>query len=149
MRRAALALVLLMVVGCSNSAEEPTPATTLVIHATGGDVTLEVEIADSPEEREIGLMDREHLDPYDGMAFVWDEPVRASFWMKDTLIPLSIAFWDEGGEIVAMFDMDPCEAEPCRSYAPEVAVVGALEVDQGRLASVGVEVGDLVEIPER
>lgn len=145
--RRVVPLVLLIAVGCSNGDDASGgEASELLVHAAGGEVTLRVEIADTPEEREVGLMDRETLDPYDGMAFVWDEPVQASFWMKDTRIPLSIAFWDADGEIVAMFDMDPCEDDPCPSYAPDGAVLGAVEVDQGRLEAEGIELGDRVEL---
>ncbi len=120
---------------------------TLVIHTSTGDQDLAVQVADTPEARATGLMGRERLDPYDGMAFVWDEPVNASFWMKDTLIPLSIAFWDSGGRIVAIFDMDPCTADPCPTYDSGVPILGAVEVDQGALDRRGVEVGDEVELP--
>ena len=51
------------------------------------------------------------------MAFVWDEPTQGAFWMKDTLIPLSVAFWDEDGRIVGIVDMEPCATEPCPTYA--------------------------------
>jgi hypothetical protein len=109
-------------------------------------VSLAVELADTPEERETGLMNRERLAPYDGMVFTWVEPVRASFWMKDTLIPLSIAFWDEGGLILSILDMDPCRADPCPTYDPGVEFVGAVEVRQGLFGTRGVEVGDRVEL---
>ena len=58
-------------------------------------VEVDVEVADDDDERTIGLMNRERLDPDAGMVFLWDEPLHATFWMKDTLIRLSIAFWDE------------------------------------------------------
>jgi uncharacterized membrane protein (UPF0127 family) len=68
--------------------------------------------------------------------------------MKDTLIPLSIAFWNEQDRIVAILDMEPCEADPCPSYDPEVEFEGALEVNQGFFEEHGVEVGDTVELIE-
>jgi uncharacterized protein len=55
-------------------------------------------------------MGRESLREDAGMVFLETQPVRQSFWMKDTLIPLSVAFWDEGGEILATLEMDPCDA---------------------------------------
>ena len=78
--------------------------------------TLFVEVADSPSEHERGLMDIESLLADEGMAFVFQEPTQTSFWMKDTLIPLSIAFVDEEGVVVGVRDMQPCEADPCRTY---------------------------------
>jgi uncharacterized membrane protein (UPF0127 family) len=66
--------------------------------------------------------------------------------MKNTLIPLSVAFWDEAGRIVAILDMEPCPANPCPTYDPGSSFVGALEVDQGRFASDGVAIGDRIEV---
>lgn len=148
MRRAALLLVPLLLAACSGSGGSPNPEEpdTLTIHAAGGDATLTVEVADSAEERATGLMDRESLAADAGMVFVWDEPVDASFWMKDTLIPLSIAFWDQQGRIVGILDMDPCEADPCPTYASPEPYVGAVEVNQGWFASYGIEVGDIAEL---
>jgi uncharacterized membrane protein (UPF0127 family) len=151
----AVALVLGLLSSCGPDAQAPAesgsaPAAPsgprVLVHTSDGAVTLEVEVADDAEERATGLMHRERLDPFDGMAFLWDSPVRTSFWMKDTLIPLSIAFWDETGQIVAILDMPPCREDPCPTYDPGAAFVGALEVDQGRFASEGVEVGDRVEV---
>jgi hypothetical protein len=153
MRRVPLLLgaVALAAAACGG-AEEPTttpsprspegPALTITTEA--GRVNLVVEVADDAEERSIGLMNREELEPFDGMAFLWDEPVHTSFWMKDTLIPLSIAFWDAHGRIVSILDMEPCEADPCPTYDPGTEFVGAVEVKQGLFADRGVEVGDLV-----
>ena len=148
MYRALLALALIAAGPCSadSSTGEVRESATLVIHTSAGDQGFTVQVADTPEARATGLMGRERLDPYDGMAFVWDEPANASFWMKDTSIPLSIAFWDPGGRIVAIFDMDPCTADPCPTYDPGTEVLGAIEVEQGALARRGVEVGDEVEL---
>ena len=80
------------------------------------------------------------------MAFLWEEPVVSSFWMKDTLIPLSIAFWDDAGRIISILDMDTCTEDPCPSYGPDEPFVGAVEVDRGTLGERGVTVGDRVEL---
>ena len=141
------AFLLLLSVACgSTGAPEPVNPAGLSIRTSGGTVSLEVQVADTPGERQTGLMGRESLSPYDGMAFVWDEPVESSFWMKDTLIPLSIAFWDEDGRIISILDMDPCLGDPCPSYGPGEPFIGALEVRQGTLARHGVAVGDHVEL---
>jgi hypothetical protein len=94
-------------------------------------------------------MGRESLSPYDGMAFVWAGPVQSSFWMKDTLIPLSIAFWDQEGRIVSILDMKPCRSDPCPTYGPDAPYVGAVEVRQGELERHGVGVGDTVDLTLR
>jgi len=114
----------------------------VTIETDGGPVEVAVEIADSDEEREVGLMNRESLAEDAGMLFVFEEDVDFGFWMKNTLIPLSIAFADADGEIVRILDMEPCEADPCRVYDPEASYRTALEVNQGAFADWGVAEGD-------
>jgi uncharacterized protein len=145
--RLAVCLLLAAVACGSAAARDPDPPAGLSIRTAEGTVTLEVEVADTAAERQAGLMGRESLNPYDGMAFVWDEPVEATFWMKDTRIPLSIAFWDDRGRIISILDMDPCTGDPCPSFGPEEPFVGAVEVGQGAFAMQGVAVGDTVELP--
>lgn len=108
--------------------------------------TFAVEIADDPAEQERGLTGRTELEAGTGMAFVWDDPIAAVFWMKDTVIPLDIAFWDADGRIVAILTMRPCTADPCPTYDPGTSVLGALEVNAGELAAAGVRTGDVVDV---
>ena len=91
-------------------------------------------------------MDRTSLGADDGMVFLFDAASSGSFWMKDTLIPLSIAFWDETGRIVGIRDMDPCTADPCPTYGSPEPYVGALEVNQGFFEEHGVVIGDHIEL---
>jgi uncharacterized membrane protein (UPF0127 family) len=140
-------LLLLTLVACDKGEAIHPREATLRIETATANVSLDVEVADDDAERARGLMEREELGPIDGMAFVWDEPVETTFWMKDTLIPLSIAFWDDRGRIFSILDMAPCEAEPCPRYGPGAPILGALEVEQGAFADHGVEVGDHVELP--
>jgi uncharacterized protein len=126
------------------------PPSFLSIRTQGGQpATLHVEIADDDESRARGLMGREELPADQGMAFVWEEPTTTTFWMKDTPLPLSIAFWDTEGLIVAIEDMEPCEAEPCPSYGAPEPFIGAVEVNQGWFEANGVAVGDHVELEIR
>ena len=114
---------------------------------TGGEtVTVPVEIAETASERELGLMHREELPSKAGMVFLFDEDQTAGFWMKNTLIPLSIAFYDAEGQIVRILDMEPCPADPCTVYEPGVAYRGALEVNKGAFRSWGVEAGDRITL---
>ena len=145
MRLVPLLAVVAVACGSSGASDTDAPAA-LSIRTRDGTVSLDVQVADTPAERRIGLMGRESLSPYDGMAFVWDEPVQSTFWMKDTLIPLTIAFWDDGGRIVSILDMEPCIEDPCPSYGPDEPFVGAVEVGQGTLRQRGVAVGDVVEL---
>jgi uncharacterized membrane protein (UPF0127 family) len=142
-----LAPVLLLVAVACGSAEEgsdPNASAALSIGTDQGTVSLVVQVADTPTERQTGLMGRESLPPYDGMAFVWEEPLVTTFWMKDTLIPLSIAFWDADGRIISILEMDPCTEDPCPSYGPGEPFVGAVEVARGTFERLGVAVGDRV-----
>jgi uncharacterized protein len=109
-------------------------------------VPVHVEIAETESARQRGLMGRTSLGSDDGMAFLFDQPVTASFYMKDTLIPLSIVFWDRSARVVAILDMDPCRADPCPQYSPGVAFIGAAEANQGFFRAHGVRVGDKVEL---
>jgi uncharacterized protein len=147
--RYALVLVLLLAAACGSSSDPAQgggDTATLEIRTDAGVRSFDVEVADTTDERRTGLMGRESLAPYDGMAFLWTDPVQGSFWMKDTLIPLSIAFWDTDGTIVSMMDMQPCMADPCPTYGPDAPFVGAVEVAQGELEQRGVGVGDTVEL---
>jgi hypothetical protein len=118
----------------------------LTFLTSGGRVTIRVEIADTDAERELGLMGKTSLAPERGMVFLYDEPAERSFWMKDTLIPLSIAFWDERGRIVTILDMDPCPDGVCPTYESGVPVVGAVEVNQGYFDKHGITEGDRVRL---
>jgi len=145
-RRLAPLLLVLVAAACGTEEHASDGRVPLSISTGDGAAVLRVEIADTPEERTEGLMHRTSLPEDAGMAFLWDEPVDAGFWMKDTLIPLQIAFWDEDGAIVALFEMTPCETEPCETYGPEDPYVGAVEANSGWFTDHGVEVGDTVEL---
>ena len=112
----------------------------------GGGARLHVEIADDAEEQRRGLMGVEELPTDEGMAFVWTEPVEDTFWMKDTLIPLSIAFVDEGGRVVGIRDMPPCGSDPCPHYGIDEPYVLAIEANLGWFDDHGVGVGDQAEL---
>jgi uncharacterized protein len=150
--RSALVFILLLAAACGSS-QEPNPgaqdSATLEIRTDSGVRSFDVEVADTTTERRTGLMGRQALTPFDGMAFLWAGPVQGSFWMKDTLIPLSIAFWDEHGRIVSIMDMEPCRADPCPSYIPDAPYVGAVEVRLGELERHGVGLGDTVDLTVR
>ena len=121
---------------------------TVSIDTAGGEVTVPVEVADTPAKRERGLMGRQSLALDAGMVFVFPKDSKDAFWMKDTLIPLSIAFYDDRGRIVSLLDMEPCRAEPCPLYSPGAAYRGALEVNRGAFDRWGVRVGDRLRLEQ-
>jgi uncharacterized membrane protein (UPF0127 family) len=122
------------------------PHGTAVIRTPARTVQVRVEIAETVQQHERGLSGRPALAPNSGMAFLWTSDVRGRFWMKDTSIPLSIAFWDNRGRILRILDMAPCRRDPCKIYDPHVAFRGALEVNRGAFARWGVRRGALVTI---
>ncbi len=143
------ALILGTLAGCERGTSvSTTPFTGHATFATAsGKVrTSTLEIADTGAERERGLMNRNTLAPNAGMVFVFDGETTNSFWMKDTPIPLSIAFWGDGGRVVDILDMQPCTTDPCTVYTPRGPYTRALEMNLGWFERRGVQIGDRVEL---
>jgi uncharacterized membrane protein (UPF0127 family) len=120
-----------------------------------GDRTVTAEVADDPIEIRTGLMFRDSLADDAGMLFLLPAAQTRGFWMKNTRIPLSIAYMNRVDEftfeVVSMRDMEPCRTDTCPGYPPEPAGTSynaTLEVNQGFLATAGVEVGDELTIRE-
>lgn len=107
-----------------------------------GHRVLQVEVADDEQERARGLMYRDALAAGHGMVFVYPDERERGFWMRNTRVPLSIAFMDAQGRIVRLADMQPFDETTTRSLAPALY---ALEVPQGWFAEQGVAIGDRVE----
>lgn len=129
----------------------PLDTGTVFIETATDTFTLSVEIAESPNQREIGLMERVELPQNEGMIFLSYEEADSTrgFWMFRTRIPLDIAYLDRDGRIVAIRAMEPCSspyASYCPEYPPGVSYWGALEVNQGYFEARGIGVGDLVTL---
>ncbi|MEZ5256667.1 MAG: DUF192 domain-containing protein [Ilumatobacteraceae bacterium] len=117
---------------------------TITAHLTepdGSSCTRCLLLADTPALRSQGLMGVTSLGGYDGMAFRYADPVLSRFWMKDTLIPLDIAFYarQEGDGLtrLARFEMEPCAAESCPTTGPDEPFVLAVETERGRAEALG------------
>jgi uncharacterized membrane protein (UPF0127 family) len=108
---------------------------------SGDPVSIRAEIARTDAERARGLMYRKKLPDGEGMLFVFDRDQILSFWMKDTLIPLSIAYISSDGRILEIHDMKPQDLSPIRSAR---SLRYALEVPQGWFSRIGVSLGDRV-----
>jgi uncharacterized membrane protein (UPF0127 family) len=113
--------------------------------AVSGTVRMEIELARTDKQHAQGLMNRKKLDDGKGMLFVFDRDQIMSFWMKNTIIPLSIAFIASDGRILEIYDMKPLDTSIVRSvrYARY-----ALETPQGWFSRAGITSGDVVQIPE-
>jgi hypothetical protein len=131
----ALVVTLFAVSGCSR---HQLPTTVIRVK----DVPMRVEVADDGEERSRGLMFRDSLGADEGMLFVYPVEAPRSFWMKDTRIPLSIAYLASDGTIVSMADMRPMSERGTPSDQPAMY---ALEVNQGWFGKRGIAVGDRVQ----
>jgi uncharacterized protein len=136
LRHALLALVCALVTSAAWSQGEPQnlAATTLKV----GMHSIRAQLAITPQQRQIGLMHRREMPSHEGMLFVFDEPSRQCFWMRNTLIPLTIAYLADDGTVVNLADMQPqsdeshCSAKPVRF---------ALEMNQGWFAKRGIKPG--------
>jgi uncharacterized protein len=102
---------------------------------------LKVEVAESEPQREQGLMYRKSLGRNEGMLFLFEEPAYHSMWMKNTLIPLSVAFLDAKGEILNILDMEPETLDAHMAAGPAVY---AIETNKGWFAANGIKPGDKV-----
>ncbi len=111
---------------------------------TIGDVELLVAVADTREARGRGLMFVDDLGDLDGMLFVFESERSGSFWMKDTLIDLDIAWFDDAGVLVGATTMVPCVADPCPSYDPGAPFRYAVEAPAGDLSFVDTGTGLVV-----
>lgn len=118
---------------------------------TNGDerITMPVLVADDPSLRSIGLMHRTELPGDAGMLFEFDAPTAGAFWMKNTLLPLSIAFVGQDGTVQQVLDMEPCTADPCPRYAPADPYVRAVEANQGYFAAHDITAGWSLEVGGR
>lgn len=110
-------------------------------NANGDTVLLRLEVASTEAQREYGLMYRPSLDPDSGMVFVWTSPVQDSFWMDNTLIPLTVAFIGSDDRVQEIQDM---QAETCTFHTPSQPYQYAIEANLGYFAANGIRPGDQV-----
>lgn len=123
--------------------DKPNP-TLKKVTLVSGQTQVVVEVAATETERNRGLMFRKTLADGKGMLFVFDTDQRVSFWMKNTSLPLSLAYLASDGTILQVLDLAPFSEEPRPS---ERSIRYALEVPQGWFAKVGLKPGDRFEIP--
>ena len=139
MLRIVISMVLASLIAAPASAAPAALSTrTLTIHGA----KLTVEVAATPQSRETGLMNRFSLPRDHGMLFVFEASEPRAFWMKNTYVPLSIAFVDSTGRILNIEDMRPRDESSHWSRGPAMY---AIEVRQGWFAEKGIQPGDAVE----
>lgn len=125
------------VISCQNSAG-------MIPIVTPNNETIYLELADTPSKRTQGLMFRTDLAYNHGMLFVFSDTQVRTFWMKNTSIPLSIAYIDLQGQVVHIADMHPHTLDLVSSIVP---VPYAIEMNQGVLEQFGIRKGTILNIP--
>jgi uncharacterized membrane protein (UPF0127 family) len=142
-----LLAAVLVLAACGNGTPPAVPGAQLpVAWLSVGDHRITAEIAQRPADRARGLMFRESLPPDHGMLFLFPEETIQSFWMRNTTIPLSIAYADARGRIVRIADLEPLDERPVTSIGPARY---ALEMNRGWFSAHAVVAGDQITgIPE-
>ena len=140
--RALWIAVALACAACGNGTPPAVPGAQLPVDwLTVGGHRITVEVARDANERSRGLMFRDALPPDHGMLFVFEIEEVQAFWMRNTVIPLSVAYADAGGRIVRIADLEPLDERPVTSIAPSLY---ALEMNRGWFAAHHVVAGDRI-----
>ena len=136
LRRLALAALLSPLLAWAQDAPQLNLQRTSI---TAGMHLIDAQVAQTPEQRQAGLMQRKEMPQREGMIFVFDEPGQQCFWMKNTLLPLTAAFVADDGTIINMADMKPQTLDPHCSKEP---VRYVLEMNSGWFAQKGIKAGN-------
>jgi uncharacterized protein len=152
--------VSVLLLGCSASSSPPSvaqspvptpeasPSQTLPItaKATLNNQVIQLEVAQTPEQQEVGLMNRSPLPDDRGMLFLFEPPRPVIFWMKNTPSPLDMVFLLNGKVKAIAADARPCAADPCPTYSSNDTVNQVIELRSGRAEELGLKVGDRLSI---
>ena len=141
--RSLTAISLAVLARASASTETPNKATRFpVVSLTAGMHVIRAEVAASEAERQQGLMYREKMGANEGMVFLFGAPASVCMWMKNTYIPLSVAFIDDNGKIVNIEDMQPQTTD---SHCAKKPIRYALEMNQGWFRQKNIKPGMQIE----
>ena len=132
-----IVLLILPLAGCAGKLE--------TIQVKIGNQVFTLEVAETAEERARGLMERKNLPQDRGMIFVFPEDGKLSFWMKNTPLPLSIAFISREGVIKEIYNLEPYSLKPVESL---YYVRYAVELNRGAFEKAGVSPGYRILLPE-
>lgn len=132
--------VIIFISGCLGQSK-------LTIFTANDEVNINIEIADTNEERQKGLMHRGYLDENSGMLFIFDNEQPVLFWMKNTRIPLDMIFVSANGTITEIKeDVQPCMSDPCQIYPSKYPTKYVIEVNAGFSKANNIQVGDSVKM---
>ena len=135
---------LLLLVSLTSHAQDAPQLELERVKLTSGMHRIDAQVAATPEQRQTGLMHRKNMPQHEGMIFVFDQPAKQCFWMKNTLIPLSAAFLSDDGTIVNIEDMKPLVLDGHCSIQP---VRYVLEMNKGWFAKKGIKAGSKLQGP--
>lgn len=127
----ALLAALVIVGGCAGATWHGFPVQQVEI----GGMSKTVAVASTNSQQSKGLSGVTSLDGIDGMLFEFPDATNVRFWMKDTLIPLDVAFFDVSGVLIEVIGMDPCTEDPCPTYGPSQLYRWAVEAPAGGFLS--------------
>ncbi|MCW5314261.1 DUF192 domain-containing protein [Nostoc sp. KVJ3] len=153
----------IFLMGCSvpTTAKPPTPTSasqapakeslgqTLPISAKAivpNGTTIQLEVANTPQQQEMGLMYRAALPDNRGMLFKFSSPQSIRFWMKNVPVALDMVFLRKGVVKYIQAAAPPCASEPCPTYGPNTPIDKVIELRSGRAAELKLKVGDIVKI---
>lgn len=107
---------------------------------------IELEVAETDQQQQIGLMSRTSLADNRGMLFPFSPPRPVYFWMKNTLIPLDMLFLRNGVVQAIESNVPPCQSDPCPTFGPNVEIDQVIELRSGRAKELGLQPADAIKI---
>ncbi len=143
MKKQSLVLATLLLASAAFAQDQPQLNLPRVKLKAGMNI-IDAQVAATPEQRTVGLMHRKTMPQHEGMLFVFDFPSQQCFWMRNTLLPLAIAFIADDGRIVNIDEMKPLTEDPHCSTEP---VRYVLEMNKGWFAKKGIKAGAKLEGP--
>lgn len=138
LRRALCRAALALAVGPGAQAQDGPQPRLPTVPLTAGMHVIQAEVARTPQQQQTGMMFRTQMGTNEGMLFVYEQPGPLCFWMRNTLIPLSIAFIDDAGTVVHIADMEP---RSDKTHCTPRPVRFALEMNQGWFGKRGIKPG--------
>ena len=140
-------LIIIAIILYLNPFQTPSYSLSLTKIATLNNQEFILEIAQTPQEKQQGLMYRSSLPKNQGMIFVYDIESPRTFWMKNTLIPLDLIFLDSDNIIIDIkHNFQPCISDPCESYTSKQPAKDIIEINAGLAEELGLEVGEIVYV---
>ena len=131
--------------GTVDATQEKGP--TVILNTQKGRTEISVDISDTTDERTRGLMNRKSIPEDYGMFFIFDVEEPLSFWMKNTLVPLDMIFFDRDYKVVKIVkNAQPCRKDPCDVFPSDKPAKYVLEVNGGTGDNIGLKEGDKAEL---